>query len=97
MTRRLLLALLAPCATLVVPAVAVAQGASAGGGRDTAAIVLALGVGALVLGLLVLWALAWWRAWDPPCLQRWRHATAEAGWRAGHAWAEFTDWLRLGR
>jgi hypothetical protein len=30
-------------------------------------------------------------------LARWRHATAEAGWRASAAWAEFTDWLRLGR
>ena len=32
-----------------------------------------------------------------PWLVRWRHATGEAGWRAGNAWAEFTDWLRLGR
>jgi hypothetical protein len=30
-------------------------------------------------------------------MQRWRHATGEAGWRAGNAWAEFTDWLRIGR
>jgi hypothetical protein len=30
-------------------------------------------------------------------MQRSRHATAEAGWRTSAAWAEFTDWLRLGR
>jgi hypothetical protein len=47
--------------------------------------------------LLVLWAFARWWAWEPHWLVRWRHATAEAGWRASAAWAEFTDWLRLGR
>jgi hypothetical protein len=30
-------------------------------------------------------------------MARWRHASGEAGWRAGNAWAEFTDWLRIGR
>jgi hypothetical protein len=54
-------------------------------------------VGVLVLLALVLWALARWQAWEPLWLVRWRHATGEAGWRAGNAWAEFTDWLRLGR
>jgi hypothetical protein len=54
-------------------------------------------LGALVVGLLALWAIARWWAWEPRWLVRWRHATAEAGWRASAAWAEFTDWLRLGR
>ena len=53
--------------------------------------------GALVVLILVLWAVAHWWAWEPHWLVRWRHATAEAGWRASAAWAEFTDWLRLGR
>jgi hypothetical protein len=66
-------------------------------GNDRAAVLLLLLVGALVLLGLVLWALARWQAWEPPWLARWRHATGEAGWRAGNAWAEFTDWLRLGR
>jgi cobalamin biosynthesis Mg chelatase CobN len=52
---------------------------------------------ALVVILLALWAAARWWAWEPHWLVRWRHATAEAGWRASAAWAEFTDWLRLGR
>ena len=30
-------------------------------------------------------------------LDRSRHARSEAGWRASGAWADFTDWLRLGR
>ena len=54
-------------------------------------------VGALLVMLLALWAFARWWAWEPRWLVRWRHATAEAGWRASAAWAEFTDWLRLGR
>jgi hypothetical protein len=66
-------------------------------GNDRAAVLLLLLVGALVLIALVVWAIARWQAWDPPWLARWRHATGEAGWRAGNAWAEFTDWLRLGR
>lgn len=36
-------------------------------------------------------------ALEPRWLVRSRHATAEAGWRTSAAWAEFTDWLRLGR
>jgi hypothetical protein len=54
-------------------------------------------VAALLLMLLALWAFARWWAWEPEWLVRWRHATGEAGWRASAAWAEFTDWLRLGR
>jgi cobalamin biosynthesis Mg chelatase CobN len=54
-------------------------------------------VAALLLMLLALWAFARWWAWEPHWLARWRHATAEAGWRASAAWDEFTDWLRLGR
>ncbi len=54
-------------------------------------------IGALLVMLLALWAFARWWAWEPHWVARWRHATAEAGWRASAAWAEFTDWLRLGR
>jgi hypothetical protein len=66
-------------------------------GNDRAAVVLLVLVAALALLALGLWLVASWQAWDPPWLARWRHATGEAGWRAGNAWAEFTDWLRLGR
>ena len=60
----------------------------------TAALVVA---GALVVALLLAWGIARWWAWEPRWLVRWRHAMGEAGWRASAAWAEFTDWLRLGR
>jgi hypothetical protein len=53
--------------------------------------------GAVLVVALVLLALARWWAWEPAWLVRWRHASGEAGWRAGAAWSEFTDWLRLGR
>lgn len=46
-------------------------------------------------GLLV--GLARWFAWEPLWLQRARHATGEAGWRASSTWAEFTDFVRFGR
>jgi hypothetical protein len=79
----------APAATQA----AAAQTGSSNKGARLALVVLA----ALVLILLALWAAARWWAWEPHWLVRWRHATAEAGWRASAAWAEFTDWLRLGR
>ena len=86
-----------PPAAQTTPAPAPAAEPTVRSGNDRAAVLLLLMVGALVLFGLVLWALARWQAWDPPWLARWRHATGEAGWRAGNAWAEFTDWLRLGR
>jgi len=50
---------------------------------------------ALLGGLL--WGLGRFVAFDPPWLAAGRHATSEAGWRASASWAEFTDWVRLGR
>ena len=84
--------------TTPAPAPAPAPGtATTSAAADDGASVALVVVGALVLLLLVLWAIARWWAWEPRWLVRWRHATAEAGWRASAAWAEFTDWLRLGR
>lgn len=54
-----------------------------------------LAVAAAIAGLL--WALARFVAFDPPWLAAGRHATSEAGWRASASWADFADWLRLGR
>jgi cobalamin biosynthesis Mg chelatase CobN len=55
-----------------------------------------------VLGVLLalgglLYGIAHWLAFDLPWARRLRHALSEAGWRAGHTWSEFTDWVRLGR
>jgi hypothetical protein len=54
-------------------------------------------IGALMaLAALLYWLARWW-AWEPRWLVRARHAGAEAGWRASGSWAEFRDWVRLGR
>jgi hypothetical protein len=93
----------APPATATAPS-ATTTAAPAPAARDTgpdagdrAAVLLLVVFGGLFVLAAVLWALARWQAWDPPFMARWRHAGGEAGWRAGNAWAEFTDWLRIGR
>ena len=59
-------------------------------------VLLAILAGLLALGAL-LFALVRWRAWDPAWGVRLRHAAGEAGWRASSTFAEFTDFVRLGR
>ena len=54
-------------------------------------------IGALMALAALLYGLARWWAWEPGWLVRWRHAGAEAGWRASGSWAEFMDWVKLGR
>jgi hypothetical protein len=87
----------APQTAATTPAPAATQAAASSGSSHKGARLALLVLAALVLILLALWAAARWWAWEPHWLVRWRHATAEAGWRASAAWAEFTDWLRLGR
>ncbi|MGZ6645260.1 MAG: hypothetical protein ACXVFT_25920, partial [Solirubrobacteraceae bacterium] len=79
------------------PAAAATQTAPKSASSHKGARLALIVVAALLLMLLALWAFARWWAWEPHWLARWRHATAEAGWRASAAWDEFTDWLRLGR
>jgi cobalamin biosynthesis Mg chelatase CobN len=79
------------------PAATAAQTAPQSSSSHKGARLALLVLAALLVILLALWAFARWWAWEPHWLVRWRHATAEAGWRASAAWAEFTDWLRLGR
>ncbi len=103
----------APAATTPAPPPDAAAAAAAADGSVTAAaarrasadraddapfplVLLAVLAGLALLGGL-LWALVRFLALDPPWLATSRHATAEAGWRASNAWAEFADWVRLGR
>lgn len=58
----------------------------------------------ILVGLLVLSLLAWIvlaligrTGWGEERLAGPRHAWAEARYRAGGVWSDFTDWLRLGR
>jgi len=59
-------------------------------------LLLALLGGLMALGVLA-WALARWWAFEPRWLLGTRHACTEAGYRASATWAEFSDWVRLGR
>jgi hypothetical protein len=54
-------------------------------------------IGALMALAALLYGLARWWAWEPRWLVRARHAGAEASWRASGSWAEFMDWVRMGR
>ena len=53
--------------------------------------------GSVLLGVLIVVLLWRIRGWDPRWLKRWRHSTAEAGWRVGLNGAEIRDFIRLGR
>jgi cobalamin biosynthesis Mg chelatase CobN len=56
---------------------------------------------AILLGALALCTLAFgvvrFFAWEPRWAVRFRHAAGEAGWRASSTWADFADYVRLGR
>jgi len=59
---------------------------------------LALAILLAVLALCTLTFGVWrWLAWEPRWAVRLRHAAGEAGWRASSTWADFTDYVRLGR
>lgn len=71
---------------------------AAGDDRDLTPLWIALiALGALLLLALATWGWARMRGWDPPWVARVRHSWGEAGYRTTSTWAEFTDWLRLGR
>jgi len=73
------------------------QPATTSGDDRTPLVVALIAAGTLVLLVLLLWALGRSRGWDPVWSARMRHAWGEAGFRTTSTWAEFTDWLRLGR
>ena len=54
-------------------------------------------VAALVAIGCAAWGISRRRAFEPQWLLSFRHAMAEAGLHASSTWAEFADWLRLGR
>ncbi len=54
-------------------------------------------IAALVVLACLGWGVARMLAFEPRWVASLRHATAEAGFRASATWAEFSDWIRLGR
>lgn len=81
------------------PITAVRASSPAKAGASTApAPLIAIAVLAALLALgSAAFAFARWRAWDPEWAQSASHALSEAGYRMEATWAEFSDWLRLGR
>jgi hypothetical protein len=69
---------------------------SAGSSISTGAIAIAA-LAALVALACVAWGIARRRAFEPKWMLFLRHSMAEAGFHASATWAEFTDWVRLGR
>jgi len=68
----------------------------AAGDPPVPVVLLAILAGLLALGALAF-ALVRWFAWEPTWSVRFRHAAGEAGWRASSTFAEFSDFVRLGR
>lgn len=60
------------------------------------AIAAAIFAALLILGCIA-WAIVRQRAIEPHWTISLRHALSEAGFRASATWAEFTDWMKLGR
>jgi hypothetical protein len=84
-------------ATAAPAALAVAGHASGGGGGTPAAIIALAVLAGLLAVAAGIWGLARWRGWDPPWVRYVSHAFSEAGVRTEATWAEFSDWVRLGR
>ncbi len=65
-------------------------------GLSSAGIALVALAAAVVL-LCVVWGLSRMLTFEPRWTLTLRHAMAEASFRASATWAEFSDWVRLGR
>jgi len=66
-------------------------------GNHTAAVVLLLLVAAVLIVGGLVYAIVDRAATEPEWLLRMRHSVGEAGWRVGNWWAEFVDFLHIGR
>jgi hypothetical protein len=75
-----------------------AAASHAAGASSAPAPVIALAIVLVLMAMAALWwSLTTWRGLEPRWLLGARHAWSEAGYRASGTWAEFTDWVRLGR
>lgn len=79
-----------------VTAVAVAVRTHPSSGTPAAVIIVAVIALLLVLAAL-LWGIARWLGIEPAWWQNVRRTLAEASWHAEAAWADFADWIRVGR
>ncbi len=56
-----------------------------------------IALGAVVVLACIVWSLSRMLTLEPRWTLSLRHAMAEASFRASATWAEFSDWVRLGR
>ncbi len=64
----------------------------------TPAGVLVLAAIAVLLVLMaIVWGCARWLGVEPEWWRNLRRVFVEAGWHAEAAWADFADWIRVGR
>jgi hypothetical protein len=87
----------APASTAVPANVSPQTSGQAADDDSSLPVILVALVGLLLLLTAAVWGAARWWAAEPTWWLNARHSTAEAGWRTSAAWAEFRDWLRLGR
>jgi hypothetical protein len=65
-------------------------------GTPAAVIVIAVIAFVFVLAALT-WGIARWMGIEPGWWQNVKRTLAEASWHAEAAWADFADWIRVGR
>jgi hypothetical protein len=82
--------------TAAVPALRSTHPVKGSGKISDAALTAAILAGLIALACLV-WGVFRLRAFEPHWLLSLRHSLAEGGFRASATWAEFSDWIRLGR
>jgi hypothetical protein len=94
------MALLAHTSTLALAAahpLARAGARSTTGGGLSGAAIAAAAIGGLAAALCLAWGVSRMLTLEPRWTLSLRHSMAEAGFRASATWAEFGDWMRLGR
>ncbi len=62
-----------------------------------AAVIVVAIIALLLVVAALLWGLARWLGAEPAWWQNVRRTLAEASWHAEAAWADFADWIRVGR
>jgi hypothetical protein len=65
--------------------------------HTSAAVWVLAAIGVLLVLLAALWGIARWLGLEPEWWQSLRRVFVEAGWHAEAAWADFADWIRVGR
>ncbi len=82
--------LMSPIAVIVVARTHPSSGTPAG-------VIIVAVIALLLVVAALLWGIARWLGVEPAWWQNVRRTLAEASWHAEAAWADFADWIRVGR